>query len=71
MNEPQEPKKMKPIWYFVGLVLLSIGALVFSAGVVMAALGVKSPTVLSELHPDIWWGAIMLAAGGIFFWKNR
>jgi hypothetical protein len=71
MNEPREPKKMKPIWYFVGLVLLSIGALVFGAGVTMAALRVKSPTVLSELQPDIWWGAIMLAAGGIFFWKNR
>jgi len=71
MNEPREQNKMKPIWYFVGLVLLTIGALVFGAGVVLAAFRVKSPTVLSELHPDIWWGAIMLAAGGLFFWKNR
>jgi len=71
VNEPQEPKKMKPIWYFVGLVLLSIGALVFGAGVYMAAFRMKSPTVLSELHPDVWWGVIMLAAGVIFFWKNR
>ena len=71
MNEPREQKKMKPIWYFVGLVLLTIGALVFGTGIVLAAFRVKSPTVLSELHPDIWWGAIMLAAGGLFFWKNR
>ena len=70
-TEHKEQKKMKPIWYFVGLVLLTIGALVFLTGITMLAFGVKSPTTLASLHPNIWWGAIMVVAGAVFFFKNR
>jgi hypothetical protein len=69
-----EPKKMKPIWYFVGLVglvLLSMGAVVLLAGIYGLATGAKHTTVLARLHPDVWWGAVMVAAGAIFFFKNR
>ena len=70
-TEHREQKKMKPIWYFVGLILLTIGALVFLTGITMLAFGVKSPTALARLHPNIWWGAIMIVAGAVFFFKNR
>jgi FtsH-binding integral membrane protein len=70
-TEHKEQKKMKPIWYFVGLVLLTIGVLVFLTGIAMLVFGVKSPTALANLHPNIWWGAIMVVAGAVFFFKNR
>lgn len=70
-TEHKEQKKMKPIWYFVGLVLLTIGVLVFLTGITMLVFGVKSPTTLASLHPNIWWGAIMVVAGAVFFFKNR
>lgn len=70
-TEPKEQKKMKPIWYFVGLVLLTMGVLVFLTGIFMLVFGVKSTTALASLHPNIWWGAIMAAAGAVFFFKNR
>jgi FtsH-binding integral membrane protein len=70
-TEHKEQKKMKPIWYFVGLVLLTIGILVFLTGIAMLVFGVKSPTALANLHPNIWWGAIMVVAGAVFFFKNR
>jgi len=70
-TEPKEQKKMRPIWYFVGLVLLTIGVLVLLTGITMLAFGVKSPTALANLHPNIWWGAIMVVAGAVFFFKNR
>jgi len=64
-------KGMKSIWYFVGLVLIAMGGLVFIAGV----LDIISPpariTVLADLHTSLWWGLIMLAAGIIFFISNR
>jgi len=70
-TEPKEQKKMKPIWYFVGLVLLTMGVLVFLTGIFMLVFGVRSPTALASLHPNIWWGAIMIVAGVVFFFKNR
>jgi hypothetical protein len=63
--------EMKPIWYFVGLVLLTMGVLVLLTGIAMLAFGIKSPTALANLHPNIWWGAIMVVAGAVFFFKNR
>ena len=66
-----EPKKMKPIWYFVGLVLLSMGAVVLLTGIYRLATGATHTTVLARLHPDVWWGAVMVAAGAIFFFRNR
>ena len=71
MNEPNEPKKMRPIWYFVGLVLLSMGAVVLLTGIYRLSTGAPHTTVLARLHPDVWWGAVMVAAGAIFFFKNR
>jgi drug/metabolite transporter (DMT)-like permease len=63
---------MKPIWYFVGLILMSMGAVVLLSGLYRLFISAGGhATVLQELRPDIWWGAIMILAGGIFFFLNR
>lgn len=62
---------MKPIWYFVGLFLLFTGAIVTGAGVYDYFNPPAQKTVLANLHPGIWWGCIILAAGFIFFVTNR
>jgi len=67
----QEPKKMKPIWYFVGLMLSSMGAVVLISGIVNYSDTEIAKTVLSELHPALWWGVVMIAAGLIFLLANR
>ncbi len=66
-----ESVQMKPIWYFVGLILLSMGAVVLLSGLYRLIVPSSAQTVLQELRPDIWWGAIMILAGGIFFFANR
>jgi hypothetical protein len=66
-----EVPKMKPIWYFVGLVLLVMGGLVLLAGILELLSPSSRQTVLGEIHPAIWWGCVMLAAGGIFFFTHR
>jgi hypothetical protein len=63
--------EMKSIWYFVGLMLLAMGTVVFASGVYYYFLPERNLTVLGYLHADIWWGAIMIAAGAIFFFTNR
>jgi hypothetical protein len=64
-------KKMKPIWFFVGLVLLVIGAVITATGLYDLLAGVESKTVLARLHPSVWWGGLMVVAGLIFVLANR
>jgi hypothetical protein len=53
------------IWFLIGLQLAIFGMLISGAGIY--GFFVPPPpdqdTMLSSLHPAIWWGAIMLALG--------
>jgi hypothetical protein len=62
---------MKPIWYFVGLILLSMGGLIFFTGVYLLFSPPAQQTVLGNTHPNLWWGLIMLTFGAILYFKNR
>jgi divalent metal cation (Fe/Co/Zn/Cd) transporter len=62
---------MKPIWYFVGLILLVMGGIILLTGIYQLINPPERTTVLSNIHPNIWWGAVMLLFGGILFWKTR
>ena len=62
---------MKPIWYFVGLMLIVISVIVLGAGVYLLVSPPERPTVLAEIHPNLWWGVVLLVVGLIFVLKNR
>ncbi|HUI09484.1 MAG TPA: hypothetical protein VL221_04100 [Bacteroidota bacterium] len=62
---------MKPIWYFVGLFLTAVGVIVLASGLYDLATPPAEKTVLAELHPGVWWGAVILVAGLLFFLLNR
>lgn len=63
--------RMKSIWYFVGLLLLIMGGITFVAGIVQAVDPPPVKTVLAEIYPGIWWGAVMLVGGGLMFYYAR
>lgn len=63
-------KGMKPIWFFVGLILISIGGIIAITGLVHL-INHSSHTPLSDLHPDLWWGIIMVVFGLFFVWFTR
>jgi hypothetical protein len=62
---------MKPIWYFVGLLLLVLGAIILLNGLYLLFSPSGHDTVLGHTHPDIWWGALMTVAGLLFLVLNR
>jgi hypothetical protein len=62
--------KMKPIWYFVGLILMSMGGIIFLNGIYLLINPPVVKTVLSETHPGIWWGIVMTVFGLVLFIKT-
>jgi divalent metal cation (Fe/Co/Zn/Cd) transporter len=64
-------KKMKPIWFFVGLILLVMGGIIFISGIYNLVNPPAIRTVLANTHPDIWWGGIMILFGGVMFLVTR
>ena len=62
---------MKPIWYFVGLILLAIGSILLLTGLFMLITPEKANAVLGELYPNIWWGGLMIVVGLIYIFKNK
>lgn len=62
---------MKPIWYFVGLILFAMGLVLFINGIYYLINPDSTQTVLKHLHPDIWWGGLMIIVGSIYIIKNR
>ena len=67
----EDQQQMKSIWFFVGITLLAMGVLVFVAGILMLISPPTQKTVLWELHPNIWWGGIMMIFGALFFGFNN
>jgi FtsH-binding integral membrane protein len=61
------------IWFLIGLQLAIFGLLITGAGIYgyFVPPPPEQATVLSDLHPAIWWGAIMLALGIFYTVKFR
>ena len=62
---------MKSIWYLVGLLLMAMGLLVLAGGIGDLLAPPARTTVLAHLRPNLWWGAVMFAAGAIFYLTQR
>jgi hypothetical protein len=53
-----------PVWFFVGLLLLVYGVIIFVSG--LAEWSHPPDTVLAELHAPVWWGGLLTALGGTY-----
>jgi divalent metal cation (Fe/Co/Zn/Cd) transporter len=59
-----EDHRIIPVWFFVGVLLLIYGVLILATGIY----GFFHPpsTVLAELHPALWWGALLTIIGAVY-----
>ena len=63
LEKPHE-HHMIPVWFFVGVILLIYGVIILCTGIY--EFNSPPPTVLSNTHPAIWWGALLTVIGGIY-----
>ena len=59
-------EKTISIWFFIGVLLLLYGVLILGYGIYRLVAGLPTTTVLGELYPDIWWGALMTIVGATY-----
>jgi hypothetical protein len=60
------------IWFFCGILLLAYGLVLVITG--LYELRNPPATVLAELRPTLWWGALMTAIGVFYtgrFWPKH
>ena len=57
------------IWFFIGVLVLAYGVLIFGAGIYELFVPETQPVILSNLHAGIWWGLLMIVLGGIYTYR--
>ena len=55
-----------PVWFFVGVLLLAYGVLIFATGIYHVAHPPETRVALYELHADIWWGGLLVILGLVY-----
>ena len=64
-------QEMKSIWYFIGWLLIVMGGLIVISGIYHLISPVEVQTKLYDLHPNIWWGGLILIVGIVFLITHR
>ena len=55
------------IWFFIGVLLTVYGILITATGLYELASPPANAPVLFSLHASVWWGALLLAIGLVYF----
>jgi hypothetical protein len=70
----EDQRNQIEIWFFIGILLFLYGVLILGAGIYHLFFPPLQQMTLNELHPDLWWGGILLAIGlfyGVKYWPFR
>ncbi len=54
------------IWFFIGILLLAYGILIFGSGIYELFVPPAHQVVLAQLRPAIWWGALLVIWGAFY-----
>ena len=59
-----EKGEIIPVWFFVGVLFLVYGILIFASG--LAEWSHPPATVLANLHAPVWWGGLLIVLGAMY-----
>jgi hypothetical protein len=54
------------VWFFIGVILVVYGVIIFCAGIYGVFVPPAQTIVLWKLHAGIWWGALLVALGAFY-----
>ena len=57
-----EKHSIIPVWFFVGVLFLIYGALIFVSGLAHWS-NLPKGIELADLHAPVWWGALLFVMG--------
>ena len=61
-----------PIWFFIGVLLVTYGLMILGYGVYEWQTASYPPLVeLTNLHTPVWWGGLLTALGVVYVVKFR
>jgi len=60
-----EKHNIIPVWFFVGLLLLIYGVMIFASGLANWSHPPEG-VELANLHAPVWWGALLTVLGVIY-----
>jgi hypothetical protein len=68
-----ESEHQIPIWFFIGALLGVYGIIILVTGIYLAIFPPPADQrlALSNLHADIWWGALMTILGAFYCIRYR
>lgn len=64
-----ERRHMLPVWFFVGLLLTIYGAIILFTS--LREWSHPPAAVLSQYHPGVWGGILLLLIGGFYVLRFR
>ncbi len=64
-----EGKGLISIWFFIGVLLLAYGVVIFTAGIYNLYVPPVQHVVLENLHAGIWWGAFLTLIGAFYTYR--
>lgn len=65
----RERHHMLPVWFFIGLLLTIYGVIILITSIVDWSQ--PSQAVLSQYHPGLWGGIVLLLIGGFYVLRFR
>lgn len=65
----RERHQMLPVWFFIGVLLFVYGVIILATS--LQEWSHPPAVVLSNLHPGVWGGIILLVIGGFYTVRFR
>lgn len=66
---PSEKHHILPVWFFVGVLFLIYGVLIFASG--LSEWSSPPDIALANAHAPVWWGALMTVVGLVYVLSFR
>lgn len=70
MSNSEVTKRMIPVWFWIGIMMIVYGVLISGAGIYYL-ISPPQNYAAKWTNPNLWWGLFMLVVGFVFLFLGR